>query len=157
VNGKLPFDVSKNAKAQRKDSIERTSNGDVTATREERVEFRVFPSPEELAQYDVILPGAADRLLKTYESQVDHRQYLEKKVVESGIGARSAGLAAGFVVAIAFLAASVYLIATGKEVAGTIIGTVDLVALVSVFVLGRSMQRAERAEKSQQLPESNRK
>jgi uncharacterized membrane protein len=154
VNGKLPFDVSKNAKAQRKDSIERTSNGDVTATREERVEFRVFPSPEELAQYDVILPG---RLLKTYESQVDHRQYLEKKVVESGIGARSAGLAAGFIVAIAFLAASVYLIATGKEVAGTIIGTVDLVALVSVFVLGRSMQRAERVEKSQQLPESNRK
>jgi uncharacterized membrane protein len=148
--------VSKNTKAQRKDSIQRAPNGDITATREERVEWRAFPSPEELAQYDAILPGAADRLLKTYESQVSHRQYLERIAVESGIRARTAGLAAGFTVALAFLVASVYLIATGREIAGTIIGTVDLVALVSVFVLGRNMQRAEREEKSRQLPDSRR-
>jgi uncharacterized membrane protein len=154
MTGKRPYRVSKNTKAQRKDSIQRAPNGDVTATREERVEWRAFPSPEELAQYDVILPGAAERLMNTYESQVNHRQHLERIAVESGIKARSSGLLAGFVVAISFFAGSVYLVVGGHEVAGTVLGTVDLVALVSVFVLGRNAQRIEREQKAKQLPSS---
>ena len=51
--------------------------------------------------------------------------------------------ALGFVVAVLFLGAATYLIATGNAVAGTILGTVDLVALVSVFVLGRREQSAK--------------
>lgn len=46
------------------------------------------------------------------------------------------GPALGFFVTMAFLAATVYLITHGHAVAGTVLGTLDLVALVSVFVFG---------------------
>jgi len=47
------------------------------------------------------------------------------------------------VVALAFLAAAVWLIQGGHSLAGTVLGTVDITALVAVFVLGRVSQRDE--------------
>ncbi len=49
----------------------------------------------------------------------------------------SYGLVAGFAVAVLFLLVAAWLINGGREVAGVILGTVDLVALTAVFVLGR--------------------
>ena len=49
----------------------------------------------------------------------------------------SMGLAAGFFVAVLFLVVSAWLVMDGHEVAGTVIGSFDLVALTAVFVLGR--------------------
>ncbi len=43
----------------------------------------------------------------------------------------------GLIVALAFLGVSGWLISDGHELAGSILGTVDLVALVTVFVIGR--------------------
>ena len=51
------------------------------------------------------------------------------------------GLGLGFVVVIAFLIASTYLIRTGHEISGAVLGTVDLVALAGTFVYGRSTQK----------------
>jgi uncharacterized membrane protein len=42
----------------------------------------------------------------------------------------------GFIIALAFLLVSAWLINGGHEVAGVILGSVDLVALVTVFVYG---------------------
>ena len=47
------------------------------------------------------------------------------------------GLAAGFVVAVLFRMVAAWLINGGHEVAGVILGSVDLVALTAVLVLGR--------------------
>jgi hypothetical protein len=47
------------------------------------------------------------------------------------------GLVSAFVIALAFLAASVWIILSGHEVGGTIVGTVDIVGLVTVFVSAR--------------------
>lgn len=48
-----------------------------------------------------------------------------------------AGLVLGFLVTIAFLGGAIYLISNGHDTAGTVLGTVDIVALVAVFVVGR--------------------
>jgi hypothetical protein len=48
-----------------------------------------------------------------------------------------AGLISAFVLALSFLGVSAWLIFAGHEVSGTILGTVDLVALVTVFITGR--------------------
>jgi hypothetical protein len=45
-----------------------------------------------------------------------------------------AGLVTGFIIALAFLAVSGWLINGDHDAAGVILGSVDLVALVSVFV-----------------------
>jgi uncharacterized membrane protein len=73
----------------------------------------------------------ADRIVTMAEKQQDHRMSLEHAVITSGIERSKQGLIAGFVVTIAFLLASVLLIMTGHEVAGSVVGTVDLVALVA--------------------------
>jgi hypothetical protein len=43
----------------------------------------------------------------------------------------------GFLIAMLFLGASTAVVLAGHDVAGTILGTIDLVALVTVFVVGR--------------------
>jgi hypothetical protein len=49
-----------------------------------------------------------------------------------------AGLISAFIITLAFLSVSGWLIFTGHEVSGTILGTVDIVGLVTVFVTGRN-------------------
>ena len=78
------------------------------------------------------------------ENHTSHSQRMEQMEIEALIAldkgelARSnSGLLAGFIVAMSFGIASVCLIASGHDIPGTIFGTVDIVALASVFVIGR--------------------
>jgi hypothetical protein len=59
------------------------------------------------------------------------------------------GLWSGLIVCLAFLGVAGYLVALGHDIAGTFIGTVDLIALVSIFVYGRQSQEKERQKKSE--------
>ncbi len=52
------------------------------------------------------------------------------------------GLGLGFVITLAFLSACVYLVMNDKVVSGTILGTVDIVALASVFVYANNVRKA---------------
>jgi uncharacterized membrane protein len=105
-----------------------------------------LPDPDMLAGYERVLPGAAERIFAMAERQAEHRQALERTVVVGGHRRAWAGLIAGAVVALAFLVASYRLIQDGHALAGTILGTVDLTALVTVFVLGRASQRSSEDE-----------
>ncbi|MBI1739603.1 MAG: DUF2335 domain-containing protein [Acidobacteriales bacterium] len=45
-----------------------------------------LPHPEDLAKYEQVLPGSADRIIRMAERQAEHRQNLEKTVVLSNVG-----------------------------------------------------------------------
>lgn len=107
-----------------------------------------LPKPDALQEYDRIVPGAAERILRMAEKQAEHRQYLEKTVIVGDTKRANWGLAAGFIVAMSGLGAAVWLVATGNAVAGTIIGSADIVGLASVFVYGTVSRRAERTQKA---------
>lgn len=107
-----------------------------------------LPAPETLAAYDNILPGAAERVIAMAERQAAHRQMLEKTVVKGGSRRANAGLVLGFLISLAFLAGSVFLIQAGHPVPGTALGTVDVVGLATVFVIGKREQRLERQDKA---------
>lgn len=106
------------------------------------------PSPEMLKAYEEVLPGCAERLVSVFEQQTKHRMNIENQIVPHEIKQAGRGQNYGFILALAFLIVSGALIALGHEVAGTVLGTVDLVALVSVFVLGKYYQRKERKEEA---------
>ena len=55
---------------------------------------------------------------------------------------------AGFIVALAFLVVSGFLIYEGHDVAGTTLGTIDIVSLVSTFLYATHSRRAERSERA---------
>lgn len=92
-----------------------------------------LPSPETLAAYGRISPDLVDRIVTASEDERSHRHRMDRQHSRRA----SMGLAAGLLVAVLFLVVSAWLINDGHDVAGAVIGTVDLVALTAVFVLGR--------------------
>jgi uncharacterized membrane protein len=96
-----------------------------------------LPPPQLLAKYDEIMPGLADRLTKMAELQLVHRTELEKNAIPEDQRQSKRGQLFAFILALTFLVAAFILIVEGKETPGTIIGSVDLVALVTVFITGR--------------------
>lgn len=76
---------------------------------------------------------------------------LEKFVVETESRRADRGLVAGVGVAISFLVAAVIMVLNGQPAAGTVIGTVDIVSLVGVFVYGNQSRRKEREGRVQAL------
>jgi uncharacterized membrane protein len=107
-----------------------------------------IPPPGILAQYDEIVPGAAERIITLMEKQAAHRMHLERTVIESDVRRANWGVAAAVVITIVSLTASVFLVVAGYS-AGVWLGAVNLVALASVFIYGTSMRRQERASKQQ--------
>jgi uncharacterized membrane protein len=96
-----------------------------------------LPPANEIQKYEAACPGLADRIVKMAEAEQAHRHRMDERVVRHQARRSWGGLITGSVIALAFLVGAVYLIARGSGVEGTILGTVDLVALVTVFVLGR--------------------
>ena len=92
-----------------------------------------WPDPGILARYKEVMPGLEDQVLEALRQQVRHRHRLE--VAESRRETLSLVLA--FLIAVSFLSASAWLISGGHEVAGSVVATVDLVALTTAFIVGR--------------------
>ena len=55
-----------------------------THTELERIEGPI-PSPEVLARYDQIVPGAAERIIIQFEAETGHRRQLEQETVAARI------------------------------------------------------------------------
>lgn len=110
-----------------------------------------LPPPEVLAHYSDCIPDGADRILRMAEAQQQHRMSLERFALRSDWARSFAGLVAGLIVALLFLYVSWDLISTGHDLAGTALGTVDIVALVGVFIYGDVSRRAERTEKAKMM------
>ena len=121
----------------------------ITATRTEYHEGPL-PHPDILAGYDIICPGAADRILAMSEKQAAHRQSIEAKVI--GINGRNslAGIISGVVVSLAAIGCGTLLIYKGLNVQGFVLSGGSIVGLVSVFIYGTSSNRKERESRRNQ-------
>jgi uncharacterized membrane protein len=136
------------------------SNGEVTRARPEKVNTQPgqvivassfsgpLPPPEVLEGYDRIFPGLAERLVRMAEKQSDHRMELEKKAISAQLSESSRGQIFGLIIGLTGLILSSYVIVNGYAISGSILGGATLVALVSVFVVGKQKMRAELQEKA---------
>lgn len=110
---------------------------------EENYHAGPLPSPRALRDYGKVLSSAPERIISQFEKQSDHRMEMESTVLKAQINQSKLGQLLGYSIALLFLIASVALVLSGHEVAGTIIGSIDIVALVSVFVIGKIEQLNE--------------
>ncbi|MDP8929869.1 MAG: DUF2335 domain-containing protein [Actinomycetota bacterium] len=110
-----------------------------------------LPHPSILQRFEEVLPGSAERIFQMAEEQAQHRQDLERVVVQGGSRRANLGLWLGFLISVAVLGMSGALIFAGHDVAGATLGSVDIVGLAAVFVVGRLGQQRERVEKARQL------
>ena len=114
-----------------------------------------LPKPSDLQQYENIIQGAAERIISMAEKQAEHRQFLEKTVITGDSKRAFCGLWVGAGVALCVLGGAVFLIYSGHDYAGTVIGGLDIVSLVSVFVYGTVSRRSERAQKAMLMAPTN--
>jgi uncharacterized membrane protein len=133
------------------ETIGRLLRQEMRVVRQEiRSEFHVGPLPHEktLEGYDRIVPGSANMIFTEFEQQGRHRRDLEFYTITWGNYRSFAGLACGLIVTLSFLIVSYLLIKGGHGWEGTVLGTLDLVGLVAVFVYGSNVLRDERVRKA---------
>jgi len=102
-----------------------------------------IPQADEIARYESILPGAAERLFGYADRQQAHRQGLENRVVDSNIALAQRGQVLGFVIGLVGIAAAAVLVLLDHVWPGLTIFFGDVVALVGVFVYGRRAGKRE--------------
>lgn len=93
-----------------------------------------LPSPHEFEHYDAVLPGAAERILAMAEREQDFQHAIISRDAHAEHRSVLIGQASAFIIAMVFLAASVYLVVRGHSVPGTILGVTDLGVLVGLFL-----------------------
>lgn len=130
----------------------------IMALRKEMIYSQSFsgplPPPEILAQFEQIVPGSAARLITMAEKQAEHRQSLERTVVEGDSRKSWYGLWTGFTLGMTGLVGSVILGYLNQPWPASIMCSASLGALVSVFVIGSRQRQQERAKKADILKPS---
>lgn len=108
-----------------------------------------LPSPRALAEYEQAAPGAADRILRVFEAQSQHRQDVEMTALRGSVSDAAAGRREArwgqffaLLIGLAALASGTHLGAHDAQTAGSIIGGGGVVGLVTVFIRGRSREDA---------------
>jgi len=103
-----------------------------------------LPPPQILSQYELTVPGSAERIISLWESQVRHRQELEKKAIGSDIRQSYVGSILGFIIAMSAIGAGTFLAYTGHPTEGISAIITALVGLIGVFGWGSYQRRKER-------------
>lgn len=98
--------------------------------------FEGLPSPEELAKYEQIVPGGAERLIELAEQRAAHREATERRALEAEIKASQVRTVIGFTLALSVGVLGGMLLLQGSELAGLILILLDAVALVAVTLYG---------------------
>jgi uncharacterized membrane protein len=111
--------------------------GSEVRTEFQQLHIGPLPPPEELAEYDKVVPGLAERLIAMTEREQAHRHDIQITSVKTGFEIAARGQHYGLAVAILVLTLAAIFAFLGYPVEGAAIATADLVALTAVFVIGR--------------------
>jgi uncharacterized membrane protein len=103
-----------------------------------------LPTPEIFQKYDVILPGAAERIMRMAEGESAHRCSMEVSILQEQSLSdvrRSAetkrGQIFGLIAVCCIVMLSAYALWLGMEKAAIGLGGITIVGLVTAFVKGR--------------------
>jgi uncharacterized membrane protein len=113
-----------------------------------------IPHPDDLQKYEVVCPGAAERILRMAEQQSEHRRSIETIVIQSNVQNSRLGLLFGVTMGLASLVIAGFCTYIGYPNVGGIIGGTGMTALVSVFVIGSKNQKDERLQKERMMLEN---
>jgi len=111
-----------------------------------------LPLPEQLARYNQVLPGAADRIIAMAERQSVHRMELEKKVVFRQLEESREGQSRAFTLALVFGSFALIASLMGHDAVGGVLGGATVLGLVSTFILGKREQRESLQAKDSTTP-----
>lgn len=97
----------------------------------------ILPSAEELAKYEKVIPGGAERILEMAENQARYQQEAEQQVLAASVRTERILQAITFVLALVAGGLGGALLLNGSELAGLIIILIDTAALVGITLYGK--------------------
>lgn len=115
-----------------------------------------LPPPEVLERYDKIVPGSARRLLAMAEKQAEHRQSVERKIVQSDVTNSRIGLVFGLLIGLGGLTAATIISLFGNPATGGVIGFATIASMVVSFVYGSRVRKEEQALRRQEQQQLHR-
>ena len=106
-----------------------------------------LPHPTHLKEYEAILPGAAERIMKMAEEQGKHRREIEKTVIlsESKNSARGSWFA--FIFGMSSIIIGSILLLLGKDIQGFGAMITGMAPILIAFIVQSSKRRKERLQK----------
>lgn len=102
-----------------------------------------LPPPALLQEYSEIVKDGAERIFQMTEQQSAHRKQLEDHAIREELMQSRRGQGFGFILGTLGLVLATILALMGKETIAGIFGTTTIVALVTVFVIGKKTQSKE--------------
>jgi len=96
-----------------------------------------IPPPEYLEHYNRIVPNAAERILAMAEREQTHRHDGQKRALDADIKEGKLGQILAFLIGVFTIGCGTYAAINGAQVAGSLIGSGGVIALVTAFILGR--------------------
>ena len=131
----------KNTSKQQQDNRQSSINAIIS---EQRTFSGPLPHPEDLAKYDQIVPGAADRIIKMAENEMRHRHRNEDKLTNGMIWTTVLSMIFAFFIAAALAGLSFFLAYRGYYAASASVAVGSIAAVVSAFLLkSKSKDRKE--------------
>lgn len=112
-----------------------------TVSIQQRSHSGPLPDAETLIKYDSVIPNGADRIMKMAEKQQLHRMDMENKVITSQSNQSRLGQIFGLIIGITGIGSGTFLAAMGETTVGGIIAGGTVVSLVSIFVIGKNIQK----------------
>jgi len=108
-----------------------------------------MPSPRMMQAYEKIIPGAAERIMKTYEEQHRHRINLESKAVPEQLRQGRRGQIYALILSLGLILLTGYCVF--KEANLVALGTtiIAIVSLVGLFITGKYMTNQDLKRKSE--------
>ena len=105
-----------------------------------------LPPPSYLREYDIIIPGAADRIISMAEAEQKHRHHWER----SALNHTTIGLCFGFLIALCLVGGGIYSIYTGFPAVAAGFLTTGAIGMVPALIRGKDfiMQRRRDGEAS---------
>ena len=117
-----------------------------------------LPTPEDLARYEQIHAGIAERIVRMAEiplelavDQHNHRVAIEKQVITSDIRRSWAGMIIGGIVSLTAVVGGIILVAADKPAPGITAILTPIAAIAGIFVHSDRERRKERRAQMQSM------
>jgi uncharacterized membrane protein len=103
-----------------------------------------LPAPEQLAQYNEVMPGLADRIVRMAEGEATHRRSLEQQLIQIHIedtkenrAIEHQGQHYAAAISIIMIGCGTAIILAGHTLTGGLLTGATLLTLVAMFIFGR--------------------
>lgn len=97
-----------------------------------------IPPPAIIKGYEEVLPGAADRIITMAETQAQHRQELEKKMVHAESRDSLLGVLFAFLLGFSCIIAAIVIVVLVPEnagaISGSILGLAGISSIIATFI-----------------------